>query len=1068
MSLLSPFELRTLTFRAASLLERRAMLEGRPLPPADRGERLGALLRTWMQAYAPGRADALEARLAWDGLTLDNLEAVVADPADLPDDLPPAAWTTWLSDALDHATSVARDISTHLAGLPERALFPDTDHPPFLDVLAPFARAACARLASTTPAWTGIAPAVRDALCRQLLRELATVSELSWLARFHAWRDGAAGGDGEPYHAFVRAQLRGGLLDYGLAYPVAARHLATIAGTWCTATAELLTRLDADRDALDARAGALGACVDVTPALSDPHDGRRRVAILTFASGTRVVYKPRDVRLDAAWSAWVDWARDAGLAPAPPSLWTLVRDGYGWAEYAATAPFASRDAIERYYGAAGALIALAWMVRARDLQMENVVATASGPVVIDAEMCAPPTRDVDVDEHGRPRVESILTSGLVTTAHVGPAEAAFDIGGLRGDGVTPTALGRRHWHGLDTAALAVETSRVITAPTANRVLFDGALQDPRDYQATLLDGFERAYRFLLAHRDALAAADGPLRGLYEARSRVLFRPSQHYGSVQYALAAPAYQTSGALRSCALDTLNRVFNLDDVRPSLWPVIAAERQALDALDLPRFTVPVDGTAVRADSGPVDVAYFVRSGLDGVRAVVRQLSEDDLATQRAQLREVLADGVGARLEVPLQGPPEEAARDAAWLTGEAAALADELTRRADRGERGWRWTRFDAMPEGWARHVCYDGSLGTAVFFAGLARVTGDRTFAVQAASIAADARALADAAPLHAVPTIGIGGCSGAGALVYGFTLLASLTNDDAALAAARRVAAGLTAPVAATATTFDVTGGAAGAVLALLALDAVDTGAGWAEQARAFGDRLLDTAVPTGLAAAGWPARRGRPIAGFAHGSAGIALALARLAVTTGDARYHEAALRACAHERALFAPSLGNWPVVGALDPATGSGHSVMTAWCHGAAGIALSRVAMPAAATSPDLARDADLALAATTAAPISALDQVCCGNLGRADILLTASRTPGRAALGGEARALVRRIADRASRRQVYGLRASGVDHRVADPGFFRGLAGIGYTLLRAAAPGLLPSVLAFETTSPVRPSA
>ncbi|MFN7976715.1 MAG: DUF4135 domain-containing protein [Vicinamibacterales bacterium] len=295
MSLLSPFESRALTFRAASLLERRAMLDGRALPATDRSERIGALLRTWLQAYSPGRADALEARLAWDGLGLDDLQAVVADVTELPDDLPIATWVPWLSEALDHATGVARDISTDLSGLPERGLFLDGDRPPFLDVLAPFARAAEHRLAAAAPAWTTLATTVRDAFRRQVLRELATVTELGWLARFEAWRDGAASRDGEPYHAFARAQLRGGLIEHWLAYPVAARHAATIAGTWCTATAELLARLDADRAAIEARTGALGEWIDVTPALSDPHDGRRRVAILTFAGG-RVVYKPRDLR----------------------------------------------------------------------------------------------------------------------------------------------------------------------------------------------------------------------------------------------------------------------------------------------------------------------------------------------------------------------------------------------------------------------------------------------------------------------------------------------------------------------------------------------------------------------------------------------------------------------------------------------------------------------------------------------------------------------------------------------------------------------------------------------------
>ncbi len=35
----------------------------------------------------------------------------------------------------------------------------------------------------------------------------------------------------------------------------------------------------------------------------------------------------------------------------------------------------------------------------------------------------------------------------------------------------------------------------------------------------------------------------------------------------------------------------------------------------------------------------------------------------------------------------------------------------------------------------------------------------------------------------------------------------------------------------------------------------------------------------------------------------------------------------------------------------------------------------------------------------------------------------------------------------------------HRSINPGFFDGLSGIGYVLLRLGAPGVLPSILAFD---------
>lgn len=1068
MSLLTSQELRELTFRAASLVERRALLPAASAVTAD-DQRLAALLRTWAQAYAPGRVDAFERRLAWDDFSLDMLRAVVADAADAAAVVEPAPWTAWLSSVLDGLPALAREVLADSIALPERQLFATAtaEEPPFIEVLAAWSRVAVARLVHDTPTWSDAAPAVRAALERQLLRELSGVSELALHARFQTWRAAArpTRGPDDAYADFVRALLRGGLVDFWVTSPVTARHLAIVAGTWTRATHEFLTRTAHDRDVLEPVFGALGPLTDVRPALSDPHDGRRRVAIATFASGTSLVYKPRDVRLELAWQTFVGWARGAGLTLAPPGLRVVDCQSHGWCECARRAEFGDAGAVSQYYRVAGSLLALTYALRARDLQMENVIATADGPAVIDAEMFCQPTRRVELDDQGRPRPESCLSSGLLTMAHVGPADAIFDIGGLRGDGVTPTSLGRRMWHGQGTAAVGFSEARVVTAPSDNRVLLDGALQDPASYRGALLEGFRDTYRFLMAHRDAILAADGPLASFAAGATRVLFRPSQHYGSVQYALAAPSYQTSGALRSCGLDTLNRVFNIDETRPTLWPVVDAERRALDALDLPRFVIGVDGTTVRGDSGDLDVPFFATTGLAGVRALVASLSDEDLARQLALLDMALANGVGTRLETPLSGAPDDAAQLTTWLTGEAFALGREIVNRGARDGEALRWPLLAAMPGRWARHVLYDGSLGAALFLASLGRVSGETAWHTAARAATDDLLCLIDIDPTSATAEIGVGGCSGTGSMLYGLAALHVFSGDARYREAAVALTAAHTdADVAGAG--CDVTSGAAGMVLALMALDAVVPESGARALAVRFGDRLLASELPA-ADGGGWPARNGSPIAGFAHGSAGVALALARLADASGEARFRDAARRGLAHERTCFVAALGNWPVLGALDPVTGSGHSVMTAWCHGAAGIALSRACLPEA--DRDDAVDAELAAAlnALATTPLTALDQICCGNLGRADILHSLAARLGRPELAAEAQALAVRVADRASRRQVYGLRGSGVDYRVFDPGLFRGLGGVGYALLRAAHPGVLPSVLAFEVSASVGPA-
>ena len=120
-----------------------------------------------------------------------------------------------------------------------------------------------------------------------------------------------------------------------------------------------------------------------------------------------------------------------------------------------------------------------------------------------------------------------------------------------------------------------------------------------------------------------------------------------------------------------------------------------------------------------------------------------------------------------------------------------------------------------------------------------------------------------------------------------------------------------------------------------------------------------------------------------------------------------------------------------------------MVSWCHGAPGIALSRLA--------DLDSDHRLSHALETTAAFSGeKDYLCCGNMGRADILLSAG-------MGEKAREKAAAVLRQKENAGNYMLIAHN-SQQVFVPGFFRGVAGIGYAFLRIVQPGL-PSILAFD---------
>jgi lantibiotic modifying enzyme len=90
--------------------------------------------------------------------------------------------------------------------------------------------------------------------------------------------------------------------------------------------------------------------------------------------------------------------------------------------------------------------------------------------------------------------------------------------------------------------------------------------------------------------------------------------------------------------------------------------------------------------------------------------------------------------------------------------------------------------------------------------------------------------------------------------------------------------------------------------------------------------------------------------------------------------------------------------------------------------------------------------------------MDHLCCGNLGRAEVLLEASRILADPDLLAAARDLAARALLRAERSGGYGCAPFGGSD-LTDPSLFRGEAGIGFACLRLAGRHELPCLLRLE---------
>ncbi|WP_405942648.1 type 2 lanthipeptide synthetase LanM family protein [Streptomyces sp. NBC_00207] len=853
------------------------------------------------------------------------------------------------------------------------------------------------------------------------------------------------------------------LLD---AYPVLARQLAVRAGHWLDSGLEFLGRLQADVDAVRGTfvpGASPGVVVRLDGRLGDSHRRGRSVRMATFSSGLRVMYKPRPMAVDMHFNALLSWLNRHGATPPFRVLGVLDRGAYGWMECVENTPCESPEAVRRFYLRQGGYLALLYVLEGMDFHAENVIAAGEHPVMVDLEALLHPSVEADAStEAEHTAVDllsgSVLRVGLLPQRSWATADSpGFDASGIGGsDGqLTPYTVPYHQDAGTDT--MRVARKPVPLTGCRNRPSLPGHEVDPGDYVNEVVAGFRQTYGLLLGHRDALSHPSGPLAAFARDEVRVILRETRTYGVLLYESLHPRLLRDALDRDLLF---HRLLVETRLRPYLARVAEYEREELWNGDVPVFTARADSRDVVTGTGVRLEGFLAESGLDRAGRRLGKLGTDDLERQVWFIRASMAtaerrrDGVPrAPRPVPAAGPDEPArTAGAERLMAAARSAGERLAGMALRGDGDAAWWGFSpAGPGQWSITVpgqdLYDGTAGIALFLGYLGGVTGERNHTDLAR---AATRTMLRQVERDRTRPYGIGGFTGWGGTVYALTHLGVLWSDPKLLGLAEELA-GLIAPSIELDDQHDVIAGAAGCIAALACLHRVRPSATALSAATRCGDHLLTRARPSGSGPA-WlnPALGAQPLTGFSHGSAGIAWALLELAALTGRERFRTAALDALAYERDLYDADQGNWPDLRTRPDRNGTG--AMTAWCHGASGIGLGRLAMLRHAPDPAIRSEARTAVATTLSRGFGQNHSLCHGDLGNVELLLSAADVLGEPSLRARAAVVAARVLDEIEREGWI----CGIPRAVESPGLMTGVAGIGYGFLRLANPALVPPVL------------
>lgn len=880
------------------------------------------------------------------------------------------------------------------------------------------------------------------------------------------------------YLGFVSEMQKEGFARLFAEKPVLLRLIAVMTSQWIDASRELLHRTAQDYSLIQQNfcqpdSSELNPVVRIEPSLSDHHNSGRSVHVLEFGDGTKLVYKPKDPALDQAWANLIQEFNAAvpPIALRVPKL--LAMDGYSWVEFIPNNPCVSKVEVEHFYFRAGAWLAIFHLFAGMDMHYENIIADGEHPIPIDVEMllqASDPKTDSGSPEKRAQELavlktqNSVLMVGMLPTYTATKDNKVISLGGLEQNN-NPNI--KKEWRYLNTDSMGLFNEELLDSlPPNNLPMLNGEVMRLGDHLDSFLEGFESYSRFLMTVRDKVGINQllDPFKGLH---ARKVFRPTRFYYALIQRVRDHRNMKDSITWSAELDFICRFADWEKSNDPLWPVVREERGEMADLNIPFFYSTVNKGNLVNERG-MDIEIQSKPGLERAYERLANLDEAELKWQSQIIKATTTNIAKYKAVYESEVVPVGSlqAGDDGYLLQEAGVIAKTVADLATRFEGSATWIGIQWIGDtGFAELAplgpeLYGGNCGIGLFLGAYGVAVNNQD--MKDLAIASLASLRHDIRSLNAhsfARSMGPGGASGLGSIVYSLTALSEILQNDELLEDAK-VAAGLfTKELIEADRQLDVVAGVAGGILGVLKLYRASPEPWILEKALMMGEHLIKqnrfgSGAYKSFSSYGISED---PISGMSHGAAGYAYSLAALARATGRQDFKDIAQECLNFENERFNEEYQNWP------PVNQPGRSLRDTmqrcmWCHGGIGVGLARLASEKFSDldESELRRDVERSIRGARKNISRAMDTLCCGTMGGVELFYEIGKTHQDSELITEARKQLLDVIHAAHENTYRFGGAGGIGE--FHLGLFRGISGVGYTILRQLNPQL-PNVLIWE---------
>lgn len=811
--------------------------------------------------------------------------------------------------------------------------------------------------------------------------------------------------------------------------------------------------------------------ISIDTGMGDEHSSGRSVSIVKFINGFKLVYKPRNLKIDQVFQNTLEWVEKRGKENVLPikKLKVFNKNTFGLVDYVENEKCNSIEEVKEFYVKMGQVIAILYSLNSVDFHCENIIASASNPVLIDLETLFHPYVKIHVDEleTESQRIANDFIDNSVQSIGILPhfimdesrSDEMIDISGLGGSVNQKSPFKSYVVKNINTDHIEVARESLELLPDKNNPVLNGKLQNSSEFLTQLITGFEACYNVILKNKKEYI--DWISQNYNDCENRIIFRPTRDYTQLLNTSYHPDLLQD---REDRIVFMSRIFSSISEKEN--KVVEMEFNSLMNANVPYFKSNISSRNICDLNGNIYEYYLDEAPLKTVCNRIEKFSKEDLYLQIKYIKiSYETKNSNSEKDITSINFSEVKGNSSNIDTRKYIELAkkigdyvveNSIKDNCKNVSRTWvsailsgrNEVGVGIQPIG---DDLYNGNSGVAVYLTYLGYMLNEYTYIEKASEALESRRKFIDNVP-EKYP-FSIGAFNGFAGTIYAFDKLITYGKRSQDKIYIEKYLKYLNNIVFLD-EQYDLIGGAVGCIAVLLSIIRTNR---YPELNDLIQDiinkcctHLLNKKQPMDIGGISW----GNIInaTGFVHGNAGVITYLSQL-LNEGWVENREKLSKivdeALEFERKLYVPSEKNWFKDIKRD-------QVCYGWCHGAPGILLEKCLIKKYREDDyRWNEEIEIALNTTIKKGFGNNPTLCHGDLGNLEILYIASEILKDDKLKNQCEIVFDKIYEDVISKRWKGKSFRGVD----SYSIMIGLCGFGYSLLRFSKLKNIPSILCLE---------